>query len=169
MFLDRCIRFVFSCSDFPRSKSSFHVLACRIKEHWKKQGTKSHVSGRYFFLEVISSFRIFGALFWMKSASQSFPCARRSAIIKQTMAPKQTAARRPSSSRHGSHESAADIEAIMPEQHAVLAAAAARKAGKEPVTPRAGIAKKSATKTGTKTFVFKKLATVLGNETLLYH
>ena len=67
------------------------------------------------------------------------------------MAPKKAAARRPPTSRvHGSHESAADIEAIMPEQHAVLATAAARKAGKEPVTPRAGIAKKSPNKTGMK-------------------
>ena len=87
----------------------------------------------------------------MKSASQSFPCARRSAIIKQ-MAPKQTAARRPSSSRvHGSHESAADIEAIMPEQHAVLAAAAARKSGKEPATVHATIRKKSANQKSMKT------------------
>ena len=32
MFLDRPIRFVCSCLDFPRSKSSFHALACRIKQ-----------------------------------------------------------------------------------------------------------------------------------------
>ena len=75
------------------------------------------------------------------------------------MAPKKAAARRPPTSRvHGSHESAADIEAIMPEQHAVLAAAAARKSGKEPATVQATIRKKSANQKGMKTFVFKKLA-----------
>ena len=32
MFLDRSIRFVFRRSHFPRSKSPFHALACRIKQ-----------------------------------------------------------------------------------------------------------------------------------------
>ena len=73
--------------------------------------------------------------------------------------PQEDRCRRPSTSRvHGSHESEADIEAIMPEQHAVLAAAAARKSGKEPATVHATIRKKSANQKGMKTFVFKKLA-----------
>ena len=46
----------------------------------------------------------------------------------------------------------------MPEQHAVLAAAAARKSGKEPATVQATIRNTSANQKGMKTFVFKKLA-----------
>ena len=60
-------------------------------------------------------------------------------------------------SRVGSHQSSAEVEAMMPEQHTVLEAAAARKSGKSPATERAprksiGIAKPK------KLFSYKKLS-----------
>ena len=57
-------------------------------------------------------------------------------------------------STYGSHNSPAEIQAIMPEQHAVLAAAATRKSGKQPTVTRAPAGIRKA---GKNLFSFKKL------------
>ena len=73
------------------------------------------------------------------------------------MPPRVRLSKKPVTATHGSHESAADIAEIMPEQHAVLAAAAIRKSGAAPATARAGIKKRTPNHAGKKVFIFNKL------------
>ena len=72
------------------------------------------------------------------------------------MPPRVRLSKKPVTATHGSHESAEDIAEIMPEQHAVLAAAAIRKSGAVPATARAGIKKRAPNHAGKKVFIFHK-------------